>query len=140
MTNETKDYETIYWSVDPEAEELEHESPDDAISEWLDWREGDRIDPDLTITVCGFKRMKITPQTSYGALCEQLLENLDCDYGRPDDWTEPSEAMIAAEQAFVEAVIADYTVWACEPSGEEITVNALEWTKKNRPEWLEGER
>ena len=47
-----------------------------------------------------------------------------------------AETTKAAAKEFLEKVLAEYEVWACELSGEKKTINCLDWIKENMPEWL----
>jgi hypothetical protein len=50
---------------------------------------------------------------------ELLLERLDEEYSDPDgSYTEPNDAMKAAADVFVSAVLGQYKAWACEPTNE----------------------
>lgn len=134
--------DTVFWSLGDE-EELTFDEIDDVVEDFLDnfW------EPDMTpqqfldkipeeIEVIGYKRMKPTVEQCDRAL-EDLLEFLDEEYGNPNgEATKPTEAMKAAEREFIEKVLAEYEVWACEPSGEKETINCRDWIKTNRPEWL----
>ena len=117
-------------------DEFIHEYPDDAI-EWIidsafptDIRElGD-------ITVIEVEHVK--PYFGYrsGWALKYVLEGLDEEYGSPDSDTEPTEKMVDAEKTFIDVVLSEYKVWTVKPTGESVTVNALEWTKKSHPGWL----
>jgi hypothetical protein len=83
---------------------------------------------DREATAYQFKRVEI-PRGYFNPL-ERLLEDLDDEFGGEDP-SEPTEAMKAAEQAFIDAVLKDYVPWRCDPTGEKVTVNLLEWAKEN---------
>src|SRR5690606_19353922 len=89
------------------------------------------------LTVCEFAPMKPDPD-SYNPL-EHILEQLDDEFGDPDscDGTAATEAMKQAEKVFIAAVLAEYTPWMCEKTGNEVTVDALEWVREHRPDWLQ---
>jgi len=90
-----------------------------------------------TLEVRGYARMTVTIKE--GSALDFVLEQLDEIYGGPDGPVEDAtEKMHEAEKEFLDVVAAEYTPWVCEPV-EKVTVNVLEWVKKNRPEWLEEE-
>ena len=44
--------------------------------------------------------------------------------------------MLAAEEAFIAAVLAEYKPWACEEVWQE-DVNVMAWVTDHQPDWLE---
>ena len=65
-------------------------------------------------------------------MLNKVLDDLDCDYGNPDeDSTKPTEAMWEAALAFARVVVAEYVPWACEPTGE-----VVEYTREQAKEAL----
>lgn len=67
-----------------------------------------------------------------------ILEGLDEEYGNPEgDYTKPTDAMKKAQEVFLKVVAEEYSSWACAEVVEK-TINAHEWIKKNRPDWLAG--
>ena len=90
------------------------------------------IDENLEILV---QRYKVIEEDSLNPL-QDFLEQLDEEYGPNDDFSDPTPKMIEAKKAFVKAVISEYQVWRCEPTGETIKVNLREWVREERPEWL----
>lgn len=130
MVNESK-----FWGAHDD-ERLVYTSADDAIEAILDALEPAEFDEIGEVTVYGFQPMKPSPSLGWDPL-DILLEQLDEQHGDPEgDGTRPTEAMRAAEKVFIDAVLAEYESWACEPSGEIVTVNALEWVREHRPGWL----
>lgn len=129
---------TTFWGEIGD-ERLVHTSPDDAIESIIDSHHPATIDEIGDITVHEFAPVK--PQLgSVHEPLETLLERLDEEYGDPEgDGCEPTAAMLAAQKAFVDAVLAEYVPWACEPTGNKLTVNALEWAREHAPEWLNSE-
>lgn len=117
-----------------ESDELRWSDPDEAVESKLD--EMDREQWPEEVTVYAWKRMEVErlPRLIDFAL-QAILDDLDEDYGDPEEATEPTEAMLAAARAFVDAVIAEYTVWRCEPCGQQ-TVAVLPWVHEHRPDWL----
>lgn len=127
--------EALYWDC-CESEELIHTEIAEAVAEWLDNQHPTPIDqlPE-TIEVIGHAPLRIPSGGRSGAL-ENLLECIDEDYGSPDRYTEPTDAMKEAEHVFIEAVTGEYVVWSCEPV-DRVTINVAEWIRENAPEWLE---
>jgi hypothetical protein len=137
--------DSIFWSVE-DNEELSHTDLEDAVEEYLD----DFMSPRMTqadwdaipetVEVIGYKRMDpltVGSVDHYGPL-DHLLESLDDEFGDPNgNPTDRTSAMEDAAEEFVGKVLAEYTVWACEPSGEKETINCRDWIKANRPEWME---
>lgn len=120
----------IWYGVDGQ-EQLDS-SIDECIERYLDECE----DFDFTFFVYEFRTMKVNPKCLN--VLEQLLETLDEEYGNPEgcDWTQPTESMVAAEKVFVEAVLSEYQVWACERSGTKHKIHGLEWVREHCPDWL----
>lgn len=138
--------EPCFWTCDDACERLTHEDQADAVEEALDnlAEPGQTAEQFLAslpeeLEVYGYARSlgpseKQRDWLADGAL-EILLEGLDQDYGDPDDATEETEAMKQAAREFVDAVLAEYSIWACEQICIE-TVKPREWVKEHRPDWL----
>lgn len=88
----------------------------------------DNYDEGTPVEILVFRKMKITGVDRMALhVLEGLLEDLDDDYRDPGgDSTKPTEGMKAAAKAFVEAVVKEYNVWACQPTGEVIKAVAGE--------------
>lgn len=118
-------------------EMLVHENIDDFIESLLDG------DPDedfpASITVCGYKRRTMdSNDLRADQILEDILENLDQEYGDPDgDQTDPTADMEQAAQALVEAIKKDYEVWSCEGVLLVEVKDVRGWVKEQRPDWLE---
>ena len=82
------------------------------------------------IELAVFKRHSVSA-TGLNPL-EQLLDNLDEEYGDPDDTTptEPPGRMKQAEPAFLEVVLAEYQPWCLVQASTE-TIDVTEWLKHN---------
>lgn len=80
----------------------------------------DRATEGKPIEVHVFRRMKVNPDRLAERTLERIIEDLDEDYGDPDNPTELTEAMKAAAKQFIEALLKEYVVWNCEPTGEVI--------------------
>jgi len=126
MSDERK---PILYSCD-EAEYLTHETPDAAIESYLD----DFADGDLPETVDCYGWARLVVSADFLSPLEGMLEALDEEYAG-DDPQEPTEAMLAAEKAFVAAVVAEYQPWQCEVVSRE-TINCREWIREHRPHWV----
>lgn len=126
----------IFWG-EPGDEKLTHQSVHDAIEAIIDGLHPVGFAEIGQITVHEFASM--TAKVPHWSALESLLKSLDEEYANPDgDGTEPTEAMRAAEKAFTAAVLAEYKPWMCEATGSTVTVNALEWVKEHRPDWLQS--
>lgn len=111
MTDITDD-EIEYWDTDDTAEYLIHDSIEEAVEAWAD----DHCPLPLpeTIKVYGWIRDKLPPPEDRArSVLEDLLERIDEDFGSPDDFTRPNEAMETAAREFVAKVYAEYSVWRC---------------------------
>ena len=131
--------EIEYWSVG-EQERLSHETIDEAVEWFLDGVGGgtEGLRPFLasTIEVIGYARMEPGIEFLKSALLERALEALDEEYAGPDgDYSEATEAMKAAEEVFIQAILAEYTPWTCEQVCTR-KVNVEEWVKEHQPGWL----
>jgi hypothetical protein len=125
----------ILWGEDGQ-ELLRHHSANEAIEEVIDGYHPGPIDGDWEISVYEYQPIK-PGIDSCGSPLERVLEILDEEYGDPDgDGHDRTEAMKAAEKTFIEAVLTEYRSWMCEQTGKVVTVNALEWTKEHRPDWI----
>jgi hypothetical protein len=132
--------QTTYWGQG-DGEELTHENPNDAIEDFLDDMHPTPFEKIDDFEVCEYRPMKPGMPAAHWSPLTLLLERWDEDYGNPDgDPPTITEAMRAAERAFVAAVAAEYRSWACEKTGNVVKVNALEWVRENRPEWLEDRK
>lgn len=131
----------VYWDL-PDREHLQYTSLEEAIEGnldgWMDQRKGT---PELlealpeTLTLAGFARMEPDAERWPESVLEDFLNCLDENYGNPDDYTDPTEGMKEAAKVFVEAVLKEYTAWACiEVCRKVIDVHA--WVRYHRPEWL----
>ena len=130
--------DAIFWTC-RDSEQLRCETVDEAVEEHLEMVLYDRDPSDWpeTVTARGFKRGVVTYDGE--TVLERMLEHLDEEYSDPDgDDTKPTEGMKRAADAFVSAVLAEYTPWACEEC-ETVTVNVKEWVTEHMPEWLTAE-
>ncbi len=129
----------IFWG-EKDDERLTHTTPDDAIEAIIDGHHPTPIAEIGTVTVHEFAPMKprVAAGTIFGPL-STLIERLDEEYSDPEgDGTKATETMLAAERAFIAAVLAEYKPWACEPTGNVVTVNALEWAREHAPDWIKS--
>jgi len=123
-----------FWGRE-EDEHLTHTEMDPAIEEILDGMDNINALPE-TIEVCGYAHTEPSSKGINEHVLEHLLEWLDEEYGDSDKYSDPTDGMKEAADTFVAAVLAEYTVWACDLVKKE-TVNVQEWIKENRPDWLE---
>lgn len=93
------------------------EQLDDTIEDVLD-----NYETGTPIEILVFRKMKVKniERLAEWSL-EHILETLETDFGDMEgEPTKPTEGMKAAAQAFVEAVVKEYKVWTCVPTGEVI--------------------
>ena len=90
------------------------------------------------LEVCGYTPQAITPNSYTTRVLGNLIEMLDEEYADPDkvEATKPTQTMKEAEQAFIEAVLAEYKPWLCDLTTRE-TVHVPTWIREN-PEWLDN--
>lgn len=123
-----------------DSERLSHESPEEAIEEWLDWRVG--RDDDVheiilkreRVTVTAYKRDAITEREidrTVDHVIDRLIEDFDEEHGDPEgdsgDVLSKSET-VEIRPLFDTAVRAFYertTVWNCSRVGE-VTIDAAQ--------------
>lgn len=136
-------YRTIvFWSCYGDAENLTDTDPDDAIRDYLDGFLSPGCDvlemlPE-TVELYGYARMKTDGiELDADSILERVLENLDDEYGDPDDRTTPTPAMKKAAKAFVAVIRDEYKVWSCEVVNRQV-IQVEDWVRENEPEWLEG--
>jgi len=71
------------------------------------------------VKVLEYRHTTISASVVASQVLDYILDKLDEDYGNMDaDPTIPSSTMKAAAKIFAEAVIEDYQVWVCEPTGK----------------------
>ena len=127
-----------FWG-EPGDDQLHHTTIDDAVEAILD----DSGEAAGTLVVHGYRRREVD-ETMRARLAdraiEALLERLDLyeDLGDPEDGTKHTAGMKAAARTFVDAVAAEYDVWACE-AVLAVEVDIAEWVKENAPHWLDEE-
>ena len=121
-----------FWDTE-DSECLIYKTQDEAIEAILDQLDLNQL-PE-TLEMCGYARTVI--QEKYlgdGSLLEYILERLDEEYGYADGYTEPTEAMIDAEKAFIGVILSEYKPWTCEIV-ERKTINVQEWVETHRSDW-----
>lgn len=129
--------EIEYWDCEEDAEMLYYESMDEAIESYLDSQlDLEDIWSTYTLTVYGFVPSNPTKLKLEGNILETVLEWLDEEYGPDDDYTKPTDAMIEAEDIFIEAILKEYRSRRYK-AVEKVEINVAEWVKENRPDWLE---
>jgi hypothetical protein len=115
-----------YWDLE-DVEQLNYDDKDEAIEAILDEYP---TDPD-TITLCGYRRMKITESKESIAddILERLLDHLDQEYGG-EDYTEITEDMKKIAKEFVDKFMPLYPVYRCEIVCRE-TIDVKKWRAEN---------
>jgi len=132
----TTDAKTRFWGGDGD-EVLIYTDPHEYIENLLDSYHPESLYSTGTITAYEYKPMTVTA-SDCGAPLEYILEMLDEEYGSPDKGFTATDAMIQAEKAFINAVLAEYRPWACEQTGKSVTAKAVDWVREHRPDWLES--
>lgn len=125
------------WWGGVDCERYSCRDPDEAIEDILDNIYPGKITEDLVVDLVAARNVEL-PENILVHDLERILNYLDEEYGDSEglDWDPPSKRIKDAWEAFREAVKADYKPWTCEEVFR-VEVNALEWAKKNIPEWLE---
>jgi hypothetical protein len=103
------------WDCDGSEDDLRHETPEEAIGDYLDQcAPGDEPEQ---LDVAGYQRMTIKPnawELDPGRLLENLYESLDDEYNSGEDPSEPTAAVKAAAQAFLDVVRREYVAYNCD--------------------------
>jgi hypothetical protein len=114
------------WGREPEDEWGTLSSFDEAVEAEIDEID-ERDELPATVEVNAWRRAVPDPKRLAGYPLELVLERLDEEYAYPDDVdTEPTDAMKAAEKAFIARVVELYEPDAFEIS-EVVTVDVGEW-------------
>lgn len=132
-----------YWTcTDPE--NLTHDSPDEAVGEYLDNLETKHWP--TTLTVQAYVRQVVDDDDAERAIdngvdygMENFFESLDETYNCGDD-CDPSEDEELKKElaACYRRALVRYFVWSCEHSPDlDEQVNIAAWVRKNRPDWAE---
>jgi hypothetical protein len=126
--------EVVFWDCRDDREQLIHDSIGEAVYAWADERDGPLPE---TVTVYGFARMELPSEERIAeTVLEHLIERIDEDYGNPDDWAKPTEAMLTAAREFARVFRAEYECWAC----EEVTRQTVRVADHVSAEWLDRAR
>jgi hypothetical protein len=123
-----------FWDCSDQTETLHWEDKNQAIESYLDDLTHD--DQPATLTVYGFARMSPNWKRLEINVLDDLIENLDEEYGSPDEATIQTAIMQQAAKEFVQKIAAEYQTWSCVVKTSE-EINVMEWIKENRPHWLE---
>ncbi len=122
-----------YWTCERDAERFHCETVDAAVEEYLDDREPE--DWPIKLIAYGYTPIELAPGSiSFRYELEQFLEQLDEEYGDPDETTEITDAMLVAAEAFGEIIRKLYPVFSCERV-EESHVDVQEWVLHHHPGW-----
>ena len=120
-----------YYSCNDGYETLIHTDRDEAIHDYLDQYDDDNA-PD-TVTVYGFAKMVPDAKWQAITMLDNLLDVLDNEYGDPNGHAGQygaTDTMRDAALEFVNKVLAEYRVYACDEVSCE-TVNVDEWRKEH---------
>lgn len=114
--------DTLFYGV--EGQERLESCPKDTVEQYLGGFE-DYTEIEFPIKVLVYKQEKLWAEDNLDkyakGILEDILEDLDENYGDPDDFgTTPSEDMKKASFELAKVIIKDYHVWRCEPMGEVI--------------------
>ena len=128
-TPDLKDHHAFYSCQNEYSEQLTHSFLDDAVYEYLDGLDAEdvrrMIENEETIDVTGWDRNM--PSREECCFLKDLLENIDSDRDPYGNGTiKDMDAVKAAEQAFIDVLLANYEPWACERSVT-ISVNVDDW-------------
>ncbi len=120
--------EPEYWAFGEE-DHFSATEPEEAIGHYLE-----ACDPlPETIEIHGYSKVIATTEGCHPL--EHLLECMDEEYGDPDGGApDETDAMRAAEKAFLAVVEAEYMPWACDRVSSE-TINVKEWVEKHGKDW-----
>lgn len=130
---EIKAKEPDFWDAE-ESEELTYETLDEAVEGYLDQANIWLDDPTIDIIVSGFCKMEISRETLNPL--DNLLDQVEEEYGNPNKDYKPTDALREAEKKFIDIFLQEYDVYVCEKVCE-VSVNVKEWVEENRPDWLE---
>lgn len=92
------------------------------------------------INVYGFAPQKIEKREWWAEnILREFIQSRFKELLNPnDDDLKITPAMRQAANALVDVICREFVPWSCEVVKTE-KVNALEWVKKNRPDWLSGD-
>lgn len=126
--------DTVFYGG-PDDEELYCTDPDEYVDEFLSnyWQPEEPFP--ATVLVCEYRPRAIAWRWYPQNVLERLIEDLDDEFGPPGG-SEITADMRTAAFLFVERIRRQYRVWSCDMVSEQ-TVNARDWVRENRPEWLE---
>jgi hypothetical protein len=134
-----------YYDCDAYTDRLTHQDESDAIEYALDaWLTPKMTAAEViatlpkTLTVYEFSRMEVEADVdslAYSAI-ERAFEALEEEYGDPESEGDVTQGMRDAALAFAQVMVAEYSPWACEQTGQH-EVDVETWIRENRPDWLE---
>ena len=137
----SKKKEIYYQAEDYNPEGLER-SLEDSVEMYLDSLASSPVGKETTIlpkkiTVKEFELKEVEVKHYADGVINGLLESLDDDYGNPEaDYTEPTDEMREIALNFVNEILKQYDVWACEENGKKHQVDVVEWVNENCPHWI----
>lgn len=106
-------HELKFWALDPNCENLCNTTIEQVVIDWLD---DNGYEPGKRLTVYGFVPVKPTSQEFQ--FVDDLLENLDEEYGSPEGEHEPLSTedlthLRTLEDLVVDHLLARYEPWVC---------------------------
>jgi len=130
----------VYYSCSPHDERFTHTELDTAVEEYLSY-----FDPPLptTVMVRRYEPKTITAEEANSwahDLLGQLIEQVDEEYGDPEEPTECESSWIALMRETVGNILRGYTVWTCEEVKPATVVDTAAWIRQHHPQWLEEEK
>lgn len=129
--------EIAYWTCG-DGESLSYETLDEVVEGHLDGLDVDYW-PDV-LEVQGYRREVIGEEEInaliFGVL-ELVYEELDNDYGDPEERAPENPKDVEAAQRFVREVVSRFHVWRCSPTGNPLSVNVADFVTENCGAWLE---
>lgn len=123
---------TYYYSCEEDGDDIMHDSVDEAVTEYLsqmlpeDWPR--------TVEVYRYERCVVSDESKgflAGRILDQAIEDLDEDYGNPEQETKVTKEMRALAQEYVEKLTALYHVWRCDNVGPTQEIDVVEWVRKS---------
>ena len=104
----------IYYSTSLENERMSAETPEEAVADWLECSDPDPKNWPDTVQTYAYVPMEAHGWPLHASdLLKHLIEDLDEEYGDPDEATQPTIALLSAAMEFCAVLRAEYRVWPC---------------------------
>lgn len=128
----------VYYSCSPHDERFTHTELDTAVEEHLSY-----CDPPFpsTITVRRYAPKTIDAgevDIRTDDLLERLLEQVDEEYGDPEEATSCKDSWRVLMRETVSKILQEYYVWTCEEVTPALTVSTATWIRQ-QPRWSEDD-